>query len=153
MSGKTRKIPLAPKRPLLLLGYAALCLTLSLTGQYLCESASYSALPYPLACALAGWGQLSFLLFGVFLYRLDTAPMRAERRASLLYFGRFATAAGFLVTVGEGKVQTLFWSVMLLFCLFLLMQNALSRGEKDGLLCLPSALAVIAAAVVTLTAG
>ena len=136
--------------PLILFGYAASCLALSLTGQYLCESAAFSATDAKIVYALAGLGQLSYLSFGIFMYRVRFAALREQKRAALSYFCRFAAACGFLVTVGETALQTVLWSAVLLFCLGLLVYDAFSRGEKAWLLCLPAAGTVLGAVTVTL---
>lgn len=147
MKEKTKKSPkkfFAAKNPLLLFYYGALCLALSLVGQYLGKSAGNYPENGQIFSLLSGAGQLSFLLFGVFLYRLHTASsMREEKRAALLYFGRFAAAVGFLVTVREHPIWTVFWSVLLLFCLVLLAVDAHMRGEKAWFLCLPAALTAV----------
>ena len=140
---KSQKRIFFAKNPMLLFGYGALCLALSLVGQYLGRDAANSAFESRAAVILSGAGQLSFLLFGVFLYRLHTADLREEKRSALLYFGRFAAAVGFLVSVRAQTVFTFFWNGILLLCLALLAIDAHARGEKTGLLCLPAAVCAL----------
>ena len=148
------------RNPMAFVYYTVLSLSVCLVAQYLSAGLPelfdglFGRFGRGLLYGATGLGQLSFLLFGIFMYRMD--GLRGENRYPLLYFCYLALVCGGIVTVQDAASITLFWSLILLCCLTVILKGSSGGPLWQSLMCLPavvSSLGTAAGAVLRLIKG